>query len=150
MLPGTLRRSNEGAADRGRSLVNGKLKLALAALVGAIAIGGIFHAPQASTQPAKIAPAYLVVEVDVKDPDTFRKYTTAIPETLAPFGGRFIVRGGKTDALEGAAPRRIIVVAFDSMEKARGWWDSPAYVAIRPIRHKSAEARLYFVEGVAP
>jgi uncharacterized protein (DUF1330 family) len=96
------------------------------------------------------APAYLIVDVDVKDPDTFKRYAMAIPETLAPFGGRIIVRGGKTDVLEGAAPKRVVVIAFDSMEQAHGWWDSPAYAAIKPLRHSSAEARLFFVEGVAP
>ena len=120
------------------------LKLALAGAT-VLACAATLHA-----QPAKTAPAYLIVEVEVKDPNTFKKYATSIPETLAPFGGRFIVRGGKTDTLEGAAPKRIIVIAFDSMEKARGWWDSPAYAAIRPIRHSAAETRMYFVEGVAP
>jgi uncharacterized protein (DUF1330 family) len=69
-------------------------------------------------QQAKAAPAYLVVEVDIKDPATL--YATAVPTTLAPFGGRFIVRGGKTDALEGEAPKRIVMIAFDSIEKAQG------------------------------
>jgi uncharacterized protein (DUF1330 family) len=127
--------------------MNRKLKLALAVLAGAIGLAG---ASVIYAQQAKTAPAYLIVEVEVKDPATFKTYATAIPETLAPFGGRFIVRGGKTDALEGEAPKRIIMITFDSMEKARGWWESPAYAAIRPIRHKSAEARLYFVEGMAP
>jgi uncharacterized protein (DUF1330 family) len=96
------------------------------------------------------APVYLIAEVDVKDPDTFKRYAMAVPETLAPFGGRTIVRDGNTDALEGAAPKRVVVIAFDSMEKARGWWDSPAYTAIKPLRHSSAETRLFFVEGIAP
>jgi uncharacterized protein (DUF1330 family) len=128
-----------------------KHKLALATVAGAIAVAGAaaLHAQQANPQ-ARTAPAYLVVEVDVKDPDTFRKYATAIPGTVEPFGGRFIVRGGKTEALEGAPPKRIILIAFDSMEKARGWWNSPAYEAIRPIRHSAAETRLFFVEGVPP
>lgn len=95
-------------------------------------------------------PAYLIAEVDVKDPDTYRTYAAAVADTLAPFDGRIVVGGGKTDALEGAAPKRIVVIAFDSMEKARGWWDSPAYIAIKPLRLSSAEARLFFVEGVAP
>jgi uncharacterized protein (DUF1330 family) len=127
--------------------MNTKHRLALSALAAAIGLAGAvaIHAEQ----PAR-APAYLIVEVDVKDPATFKDYASAIPGTLAPFGGRFIVRGGKTEALEGEAPKRIIVIAFDSMEKAQAWWDSPAYAAIRPIRHRSAEARLFFVEGVAP
>jgi uncharacterized protein (DUF1330 family) len=120
-------------------------KLAFAMLAGAIGLAGAVHAQQAKT-----APAYLVVEVDVKDPAAFQKYAAAIPKTLAPFGGRFVVRGGKTQILEGEPTKRIVMIAFDSMEKARGWWESPDYEAIRPIRHSSAVARLYFVEGVPP
>jgi uncharacterized protein (DUF1330 family) len=122
-------------------------KLALTAMAGAIGIAG---AATLYAQQPKTAPAYLIVEVDIRDTATFQKYAAAIPGTVAPFGGRFIVRGGKTDALEGDAPKRIIVIAFDSMEKAQGWWNSPAYAEIRPIRHSSAVARLYFVEGTAP
>jgi uncharacterized protein (DUF1330 family) len=122
-----------------------KHKLAFAILAGAIGLAGAIHAQQAKT-----APAYLVVEVDVKDPDTFKKYAAAIPQTIEPFGGRFIVRGGKTEILEGEPTKRIVMIAFDSMEKAQGWWGSPAYQAIKPIRHSSAVARLYFVEGVPP
>jgi uncharacterized protein (DUF1330 family) len=102
---------------------------------------------ESTSSQASTAPAYLVVEVDIKDTVTFQKYAAAVPATLAPFGGRFIVRGGKTDALEGEAPKRIVMIAFDSMEKARAWWESPAYEAIKPIRHSAAVARLFFVEG---
>jgi uncharacterized protein (DUF1330 family) len=104
---------------------------------------------ESTSSQASTAPAYLIVEVEINDAAAFQKYASAIPATLAPFGGRFIVRGGKTDALEGDAPKRIVMIAFDSMQKARGWWDSPAYEAIKAIRHSAAVARLFFVEGVA-
>jgi uncharacterized protein (DUF1330 family) len=134
-------------AQWGVRLMRKIYQLVLAALTGAIGVAG---AASLYAQQAGTAPAYLIVEVDIRDTATFQKYAAAIPGTVAPFGGRFIVRGGKTDALEGDAPKRIIVIAFDSMEKAQAWWNSPAYAEIRPIRHSSAVTRLFFVEGVPP
>ena len=58
---------------------------------------------------------------------------------------------GRDKALEGDAPKsRVVIIAFDSVEKAREWYDSPAYAAIRPIRQRAAKARIFIVEGVAP
>ena len=67
-----------------------------------------------------------------------------------PFNGLYLVRGGKVQAVEGEAPKRIVVIAFDSAEKAREWEDSPTYGAIKPIRQSSAKSRIFIVEGVAP
>ena len=123
-------------------------KLALALLAGvAIGLGSALaiHAQQIRTPPA-----YVVAELEVTDAATYQKYSAQVPETLAPFQGRIIVRGGKTQTVEGAAPKRLVVIAFDSAEKARGWYDSPAYKAILPMRLSSAKTRLYIVEGVVP
>jgi len=57
------------------------------------------------------------------------------------------VRGGQTASLEGDQPKRIVMIAFDSMAQAQAWYDSPAYHAIRPIRLQSAKSRVYIVEG---
>ena len=123
-------------------------KLALAVLVG-IAIGAA-GAVAIHAQQAKAAPAYVIGEVEVTDPVTFQKYSEKVPGTMAAFNGRYLVRGGKTQALEGEAPKRIVVIAFDSMEQAQAWDDSPAYDAIKPIRQSSAKSRLFIAEGVAP
>jgi uncharacterized protein (DUF1330 family) len=123
-------------------------KLALAVLAGvSIGVAGakVIHAQQVKTPPA-----YVIAEVDVTDPATFQKYREKIPETLAPFNGHYLVRGGKTQALEGEPPKRFVVIAFDSMEKAQAWEDSPAYAAIKPIRQSSAKSRIFIAEGVAP
>lgn len=122
-------------------------KLALAVLSG-VAIG-VAGASAIHAQQLKAPPAYVIAEVDVTDPATFQKYAEKVPETLVPFNGRYLVRGGKIQALEGDAPKRMAVIAFDSAEKARGWEDSPAYQAIMPIRQSSAKSRRYIVEGVA-
>jgi uncharacterized protein (DUF1330 family) len=98
----------------------------------------------------EMPPAYVIAEVDVTDPTTFQQYAAKVLETLIPFNGRFLVRGGKAQAVEGEAPKRIVVIAFDSAEKARGWYESPAYEAIKPIRQRSAKARVIIAEGVLP
>jgi uncharacterized protein (DUF1330 family) len=123
-------------------------KLTLAVLAG-VSIG-VAGAKAVLAQEAKVPPAYVIAEVDVTEPATFPKYAQKVPETLAPFNGHYIVRGGKTQPLEGEPPKRFVVIAFDSAEKARGWYDSPAYEAIKPIRQSSAKTRLFIVEGVAP
>jgi len=120
----------------------------IAVLVGAVigAAGAtVIHARQ-----VKVLPGYVIAEVDVTDPGTFQKYAEKTPGTIAPFNGRYIIRGGKTLSLEGDAPKRFVVIAFDSMEKAKAWEDSPAYEAIKPIRHSSAKSRVFIAEGVSP
>jgi uncharacterized protein (DUF1330 family) len=127
--------------------MNRKHILALAVIAG-IEIG-VAGATMIHAQEAKVAPAYMIAEVDVTDPTTFQKYAQSVPATFVPFNGQYLVRAGKTAVLEGEAPKRIVVVAFDSMEKARAWYDSAAYDAIKPIRHSSANTRSFIVEGVA-
>jgi uncharacterized protein (DUF1330 family) len=123
-------------------------KLTLAVLAG-VAIG-VAGAAAIHAQQVKAAPAYVIAEVDVMDPTTFQQYAEKVPGTLAPFNGHYLVRGGKTHAIEGEAPKRFVVIAFESMEKAQAWEDSPAYDAIKPIRHSSAKSRVFIAEGLAP
>jgi uncharacterized protein (DUF1330 family) len=123
-------------------------KLTLAVLAG-VAIG-VAGAQAIHAQQVKTPPAFYFAEVDITDPATFPKYAQQVPGTIAPFNGHFIVRGGKTQSLEGEPPKRVVIIAFDSAEKARGWYDSPAYEAIRPIRQSSAKSRTFIAEGVAP
>jgi uncharacterized protein (DUF1330 family) len=124
-------------------------KLALAVLAGvSIGVAGteLNHAQQ-----VKIPPGYVIAEVDVTDPATMQKYGEKVPETMAPFNHHYLVRSSKIQTLEGEAPKGgIVVIAFDSAEKAREWYDSPAYAAIRPIRQSAAKSRLLIVEGIAP
>jgi uncharacterized protein (DUF1330 family) len=131
---------------------NGYLALALAVLAG-ISIGALsvvaIHAQEVKT-PAP--PAYLIAETEVTDRAAFQKYAEEVPETLAPFRGSFhyVVRGGKTQALEGQPPMGIVVIAFDSAEKALAWYNSPAYEAIKPIRQGASVSRLFMAEGLPP
>ena len=123
-------------------------KLVLSALAG-VAIG-MAGAAAIHAQQVKAPPAYVIAEVDVTDPATFQKYAEQVPGTVAPFNGQYLVRGGKVHPVEGEAPKRIVVIAFESAEKAQAWEDSPAYEAIKPIRHSSAKSRIFIVEGITP
>jgi uncharacterized protein (DUF1330 family) len=123
-------------------------KLAVAVLAGiSLGVAGA-HAIRA--QQVKPTPGYVIAEVDVTDPDTYKKYAEKVPATVAAFDGHYLVRGGKVQAVEGEAPKRIVVIAFESAEKAHAWEYSPAYEAIKPIRHSSAKSRIFIVEGVTP
>jgi uncharacterized protein (DUF1330 family) len=123
-------------------------KLILALLVGAlmgVAGTAVIHARQ-----VKALPGYAVAEVDVTDPATFQKYAEKAPGTIAASGGHYIIRGGKSMSIEGEPPKRFVVIQFDSVEKAKAWEDSPAYDAIKPIRHSSAKSRVFIIEGAGP
>ena len=123
-------------------------KLVLAAFVG-IALGaGAFKAvlAQATGKP----PAFYIAEFVLTDPEGIKPYSSRVASTFEPFGGRFVARGGRIAPLEGEAPKGgIVVIAFDSMEKAQAWYDSPAYRELMPIRHRTAKSRVFFVEGTA-
>lgn len=76
------------------------------------------------------------------------EYLRRIDATLAPFDGRFVVHGATPVELEGAAPGTPIVIEFPSLERARAWYDSPAYRRILPLRTRDARSVAYLVEGV--
>ncbi len=124
------------------------LKLVLAALVG-VSIGAIctkvIHAQQ-----VRVAPGYVIAEVEVTDPATMKKYGEQVPASLAPFNHHYVVLGGKPQTLEGAPAKSIVIIAFDSVEKAREWYDSQAYEAVKPLRQSAATSRIFIAEGVAP
>ncbi len=130
--------------------MNTNHKLVLAVLAGVsigVAGGRAIHAQQIAA-----APTYVISEADaITDPTAVKKYGAKVPETLAPFRGhyQFLVAGGKTQGLDGQAPQGIVVIAFDSAEKARAWYDSPAYQAIMPMRRSAVKGRMFLVEGVA-
>ena len=124
-------------------------KLPVAVLAG-VSIG-VAAAIVIQAQQVETPPGYVIAEVEVTDPATMQKYGEKVPETLAPFNHQYLVRSNKIQALEGEPPKGgVVVIAFDSAEKARAWYDSPAYVAIRPIRQSAAKSRIFIVEGLAP
>ena len=92
--------------------------------------------------------AYAIVRVDVTDPEQYEKYKQLTPAAAAAFDGRFIVRGGPSETLEGEEEtRRIVVLEFPDMHSARSFYDSPLYREARTVRAGAAEMQLVIVEG---
>ena len=129
-----------------------KYKLLVGVVAGTLAGAAGSHAIHG--QEVKAPPVYLILEADVvTDPTGVKEYGAKVLETLAPFNGHyhFVVRGGKTESLDGGTPPKgIVIFAFDSAEQAHAWYDSPAYAAIRPIRQAATKGRTFLVDGVAP
>jgi uncharacterized protein (DUF1330 family) len=96
-------------------------------------------------------PAYVISEVDVRDPAGFEAYRTIAAKAIAQYGGRYLVRGGAASAVEGGPPpKTIIVVEFPTMERLREWYASPEYAEALKVRVTALDRRLIFVEGVTP
>jgi uncharacterized protein (DUF1330 family) len=134
--------------NEGREPVKTNHKLLCAMLIGVSV--GITGGLAIRGQQVNTAPGYVIAEAEITDPAAMQNYAEKVEATLAPFNHHFVIRSSKFEALEGDAPEgRFVVIAFDSVEKAREWYDSPAYAAIRPIRQNAAKSRLFIVEGLA-
>ncbi|HSB82386.1 MAG TPA: DUF1330 domain-containing protein [Candidatus Methylomirabilis sp.] len=93
--------------------------------------------------------AYIIVDVDVQDVTRFETYKQLVPATIAQYGGRYLVRGGKHETLEGNwRPTRLVVLEFPSGEAARRWYESEEYQKIKPLRREHARGDMVLVEGV--
>ena len=115
-------------------------------VVGAVGTGLV----PVRAQPAAPPRAYYVAEFELRDPEGIGPYSAGVAATFEPFGGRFIVRGGRIAALEGLPPgSRTVVIEFPSMERAQAWYDSDAYRTLRPSRQRSGTSRTYIIEGLA-
>lgn len=95
--------------------------------------------------------AYLVVRVNVTDQNKFREYLKATPAIITKHEGRYIARGGEMVTLEGPPEtRRIVIIEFPSLEKARQFYDSSEYQDARRLREGAAVGEIIVVEGVKP
>ena len=93
--------------------------------------------------------AYLVAEVTVTDQEAYESYKKGVPATVAAFGGRFIVRGGKMETLEGTwTPQRLVILEFPDMAKLREWYDSSEYRPLLELRQRSALSNVVAIEGI--
>ncbi len=93
-------------------------------------------------------PAYVIVDVQIHDPQVYAEYRKLTPAAIAAYGGRFVVRGGAAETLEGDwVPGRVVVLEFESVERARQWWASAEYAPAKALRQKSATTRMILVEG---
>lgn len=98
---------------------------------------------------AESKPAYLIAQADVTDPAAYETYKRLAQDAIAAYGGRYLVRGGRAEILEGdPTPRRVVVVEFDSFEQAKRFYDSPEYRAARDARRTAAAMTMTLVEGI--
>ena len=93
--------------------------------------------------------AYFILDMDVHDRAGMREYLERVPGTLAKYGGRYVVRGGAFEVVEGNwQPTRVVMLEFPSMEQAKNWYDGEEYKDMKAARHKCARTDVVLVEGV--
>lgn len=94
--------------------------------------------------------AYIIVQVEVTDPAGYEGYKKMVPPSLLPYGGKFAVRGGACETLEGEwNPQRVVVLEFPTVARAKQWWASEEYAAAKALRQRTARTEMIVVEGVA-
>jgi uncharacterized protein (DUF1330 family) len=93
-------------------------------------------------------PAYFVVELETTNPTGMEPYRTAVPGTIAQYGGRYLARGGATELIEGGPePKRIVILEFADTAALKRWYNSPEYQKILPLRLANSTGRAFIVEG---
>lgn len=93
--------------------------------------------------------AYIVADIEITDPEEYQRYARQTPGTLEPYGGKFLVRGGQPETLEGDwQTKRLVIIEFPGVAQLRAWYDSPGYSAIKGIRQGAAISNILFVQGV--
>ena len=93
--------------------------------------------------------ALIIVDIEVTDPVLYEDYKRLASASIAAHGGRYLVRGGASEVLDGEwTPRRLVVLQFDSVEKAKGWRASAEYAEAKKVRERCARSNMVVVEGV--
>jgi len=94
-------------------------------------------------------PAYIIAEVSIHNPLEYEDYKKLTPKSLEPYSGKFIVRGGKSETLEGDwNPERIVVIEFPDTAKANAWWNSEGYAPAKALRQRTSYTKMILVPGV--
>ena len=94
-------------------------------------------------------PAYIVVDIEVTDPVRYQEYVRLASASSQAYGGRYLVRGGRTETLEGNwTPHRFVIVEFPDLARAHSWWSSPEYAPAKKIRQESAQTNMILAEGI--
>jgi len=94
-------------------------------------------------------PAYIIVDIDIVDPVGYEQYKKLAGASVESYGGKYIVRGGKSEVLEGNwSPKRVVILQFDSIERAQAWLNSEEYREPRKMRHRTARTNMVVVEGI--
>ena len=94
-------------------------------------------------------PAYIHGEIEVTDPAAYETYRQQVPALIAAHGGRYLVRGGATELLEGERPlRRQVILEFPDMAHLKAFYTSPQYAALIRVRQGASVGSLIAIEGV--
>jgi uncharacterized protein (DUF1330 family) len=92
--------------------------------------------------------SYVIATICVTDPEAYVDYTKASSEAAAKYGARFLVRGGNMAMLEGSVEaNRVVILEFETREKALAWWNSPEYEAAKQLRRRASTAEFILVDG---
>jgi uncharacterized protein (DUF1330 family) len=128
--------------------MNRSITIALAMFTGAGLGAAAVQVLHAQAKP----PAFHITEVTITNDEGYNKeFIPPIEKTREDFGGKFIARGGKTISVQGSPPApRVVVIQFESLDKAQAWINSPAFKAAQAIGDKYGTFRAYQVEGVSP
>lgn len=95
-------------------------------------------------------PTFVVVDISIHDPARYERYKVLAPPSIGKYGGRYAVRGGVTDTLEGKwEPHRLVILEFPSAERARAWWHSPEYAEAKALRQSCATTDMVLIDGPA-
>jgi uncharacterized protein (DUF1330 family) len=93
--------------------------------------------------------AYLLVEIDVIEPETYARYRELAPPIIAAYGGKYLMRGGATETVEGTwQPKRLVILEFPSMERLHAFYNAPEYAELKALRQRSTKSTMVFCEGI--
>jgi len=93
--------------------------------------------------------AYVIVDIEVTDPEGYKEYVKLAPEAVKLYGGKYIARGGPNEILEGDwQAKRLVILEFPSVEQAKNWLNSEEYAPARKLRHQNARTNMVVVEGL--
>jgi uncharacterized protein (DUF1330 family) len=94
-------------------------------------------------------PAYIIVDIDIHDASLYEEYKKLAPSSIAAYGGKYLARGGACEILEGSwMPKRLVILEFESLARAKQWWGSQEYSEAKSLRHKCASTTMIVTEGL--
>jgi len=93
--------------------------------------------------------AYVIVDIDVTGPEGYKEYAKLAAATVTLYGGRYLARGGPNETLEGDwHAKRLVILEFENVDKAKAWVNSPEYAPARKLRHQYAKSNMVVVQGI--
>ncbi len=94
--------------------------------------------------------AYIIVNIEITNPERYAEYIKVAPASIAKYDGKYLVRGGKAEKLEGVwEPKRVVILEFETFEKAEGWWSCAEYAGPKKLRQSAAITNMILVEGMS-